>query len=86
MQVAEEDELLDIIAAESVIRKENLIRSATLDQLGLDSITYVSIGYALEERYGVVLEAESLKGAETLGELLDQVAPLIKAAKASRSV
>jgi acyl carrier protein len=78
---AEEDELLDIIAAESVIRKENLVRSASMDELGLDSIVYVSVGYAIEEKYGVVLEMDQLADVKTLGEFLDRVVPLIQAAK-----
>lgn len=81
MPTAEEDELLDIIAAESVIRKENLLRSASLDELGLDSIVYVTVGYAVEEKYGVVLDMEALAQVKTLGELLDKVVPLIQAAK-----
>jgi acyl carrier protein len=86
MSSAEEDELLDIIADESVVRRDSLVRSATLDQLGLDSITYVSLGYAVEEKYGVTLELESLKDVVTLGELLDRVTPLVRAAKEARSV
>jgi acyl carrier protein len=78
---AEEDELLDIIASESVIRKENLVRSASMDELGLDSIVYVSVGYAIEEKYGVVLEMDQLADVKTLGEFLDRVVPLIQAAK-----
>jgi acyl carrier protein len=83
MSTAEEDELLDIIASESVIRKENLVRSATLDELGLDSIAYVSLGFAVEEKYGVVLDPEQLAQVKTLGDLLDKVAPMIKAAKST---
>jgi acyl carrier protein len=83
MSTPEEDELLDIIATESVIRRENLVRIATLDELGLDSIAYVSVGYAVEEKYGVVLDPESLAQVKTVGELLDKVAPLIKAAKST---
>jgi acyl carrier protein len=81
MFTAEEDELLDIIAAESVVRKESLVRSASLDELGLDSIVYVSVGYAVEEKYGIELDLESLADLKTLGDLLDRVAPMIKAAK-----
>jgi acyl carrier protein len=81
MASAEEDELLDIIAAESVIRKENLVRSASMDELGLDSIVYVSVGYAVEEKYGVILEMDQLADVKTLGDFLDRVVPLIQAAK-----
>jgi acyl carrier protein len=81
MSTVEEDELLDIIAAESVIRKENLVRSASMDELGLDSIVYVSVGYAIEEKYGVILDMDSLADIKTLGEFLDRVAPMIRAAK-----
>lgn len=83
MSTAEEDELLDIIASESVIRKENLVRTATLDELGLDSIAYVSLGFAVEEKYGIVLDTEQLAHVKTLGDLLDKVGPLIKAAKST---
>ena len=81
MSSVEEDELLDIISAESVIRKENLVRTGSMDELGLDSIVYVSVGYAIEEKYGVVLEMEQFADVKTLGEFLDRVVPLIQAAK-----
>jgi acyl carrier protein len=86
MSSVEEEELLDIIAAESVIRRENLVRTASMDELGLDSIVYVSVGYAIEEKYGVVLEMDQLAGIRTLGEFLDHVVPMIQAAKSRSNV
>ena len=78
MWTPRESELLDIIASEIVVRKENFDRDATLDQLGLDSIAFVSIVYAIDEKYGVELDTDSLADTHTLGEFLAIVVPLIE--------
>jgi acyl carrier protein len=76
MWTPRESELLDIIATEIVVRKENFERDSTLDQLGLDSIGFVSIVYAIDEKYGIALDTDKLAEAHTLGEFLAIVVPL----------
>jgi acyl carrier protein len=74
-----ESEILDIIAVETVTRKENFTRDATIDQLGLDSVSLISIGYELEDKFGIAVDAEIFVGARTLGDVLDKISPLIAA-------
>jgi acyl carrier protein len=67
----EEDELLDVIAAEAAIPRAKLVRSATLEELGLDSMVFAILGFAVEDKYNVRVEPERFAGLETVGELLD---------------
>ena len=52
----------------------------TLDELGMDSIAFASIGFAIEDKFGVTLDTDMVADANTVGAFMDIVVPLIDAA------
>jgi acyl carrier protein len=68
---ATESELIDLIAKEAIIDREKLVRSATLEDLGISSLDVISMLFELEEKYGVVIEEGDMPQMSTLGEMLD---------------
>ena len=75
--MALEDDLLDLIAEEALIDRDKLIRQATLEDIGLDSVGVVSVVFAVEEKYGVEIPDEAFEGAKTVGNVLDTVEAII---------
>lgn len=73
MSVPTSEELIDLISSESLIERRNLRAEGTLESLGLDSVDTVSIVFAIEERFGIRLEANELSRQNTLGEFLSIV-------------
>jgi acyl carrier protein len=68
---ATENELLDIISAETLVEPAKLTRDAVFADLGLQSLDVVSVLFEIEERYGVVIEEEEVPPVTTLGGVLD---------------
>jgi len=68
---ATENDLLDIIAKESIIDRKELVRDAKLTDLGIESLDIISILFEIEDRYGVVIPDADLPKVETLGEIAD---------------
>lgn len=73
-----DDEILDLISREIMVDRARLVPSATVENLGIDSIGFVSVVFAVEEKYDVVIEPEKLSDAKTLGDLVDRLKTLIK--------
>ena len=73
MATVTDDQVLEILADEARVPVESLTRDARLDTLGVASIDVMSSLFTLEDKYGVVVEAEDLGHVQTLGELLDVV-------------
>ena len=66
-----DDELLDLIAAESLVDRARLTRQATLADIGLDSVDVISIVFAVEEKYGVEIADNAFAETTDLGGFLD---------------
>ena len=66
-----ESELLDLIAQEAIIDRDKLVRTATLEDLGISSLDVISMLFELEEKYGVVIEEGDMPQVTTLGEMVD---------------
>jgi acyl carrier protein len=75
-----QDDVLDLVAEEAPVERAALTRDATLDALGVASLDVISVLFALEDRFGVVVEQSDVEGVKTLGEFVDAV--LAKAAAA----
>ena len=75
-----QDDVLDLVAEEAPVDRAALTRDATLDALGVASLDVISVLFALEDRFGVVVEQSDVEGVKTLGEFVDAV--LAKAAAA----
>ena len=67
------DSILDLIADEALIDRGKLTPEATLESLGIASLDMISIVFALEERFGLVLEQSDLEGVQSLGQLVDLI-------------
>ena len=78
-----DEELLDLIAEEALIDRAKLEPSATLEDIGLDSIDLVSSVFAIEEKYGISIPEDAFSRADTLGVVLAKIGALIDAPKVS---
>ena len=74
-----DDELLDLVAEEALIDRAKLVREATLEDIGLDSVDVVSVVFAAEEKYGVEISEDAFKDVANLGQFLDIIKGLIEA-------
>ncbi|MEO8811413.1 MAG: phosphopantetheine-binding protein [Caulobacteraceae bacterium] len=72
-----DDELIEVIAAESLIDRAKLVREATLADIGLDSVDVVSIIFAVEEKYGVEIPDGAFASAKNLGDFLDVIEAIV---------
>ncbi len=77
-----DDELLDLVAEEALIDRAKLVRQATLEDVGLDSVDVVSIVFAIEEKYGAEIAEDAFKNTLNLGEFVDTLKGLIEAKQA----
>ena len=77
-----DDELLDLVAEEALIDRAKLVREATLEDVGLDSVDVVSIVFAIEEKYGAEIAEDAFKNTLNLGEFVDTLKSLIEAKQA----
>lgn len=71
--IPSDDELFDVISKEALIDRATLKRDANLEDLGIASLDVISVLFEVEERYGIVVEAEELSDCKTLGELIDKL-------------
>ena len=65
--------VLDLIAEEALVDRVKLVPEATLESLGIASLDVISIVFALEERFGVVLEQSDFEGVDSLGQMADVI-------------
>ncbi len=73
MATITEDQILDLISEEVPIDRQKLDPAATLDSLDIASLDMISVTFALEDKYNVVVEQDDLKDAETLGDFVKVV-------------
>lgn len=73
-QQAMTDQILDVIASEGAIPRDNLQNDATIDSLGLKSIDLVMILTAIEEKFGVYIPMDgSFQDAKDLNGLVEAI-------------
>jgi acyl carrier protein len=77
-----DDELIDLIVEEALIDREKVVREATLETIGLDSVDMVSVVFAVEEKYGVEIPENAFEKVDNLGQMLDILEALIEQKKA----
>ncbi len=73
-----DDQLLDLVAAESLVDRARLTRQATLADIGLDSVDLISIVFAVEEKFGVEIPENAFAETTDLGGFLDILEDLIE--------
>jgi acyl carrier protein len=64
------DQVLDLISEEVPIDRAKLDPSATLDSLDIASLDMISVMFALEDKYQIVVEQEDVKDAKTLDDFV----------------
>jgi acyl carrier protein len=67
------DDILDVVAQEALIDKAKLLPAETLESLGIASLDVINIVFALEDRFGVVLEQTEFEGVHTVDDLVKLV-------------
>ena len=80
-----QEELLDLIATEALIDREKLNLEAQLDSLGIDSVDFVSIMFAVEEKYNITIADNEIARDKTLGDMIALLESKIEAAGAPKS-
>ena len=75
-----QDQVLDLIAKEVPTDRAKLDPAASLDALDIASLDMISVTFALEDQFGVVVEQTDFAHAKTLQDFIDVV--LAKAAAA----
>jgi acyl carrier protein len=77
-----DDDLVDLIVAESLIDRGNLVGDATLADLGLDSVDLISIVFAVEEKYAVEVPQDAFAETANLGAFVNTLKSYIQKAEA----
>ena len=77
------EELIELIAEEALVDKEKLVDSATLADIGLDSVGVVSVVFAVEEKYGVEIGEEAFKDVSDFGGFVNVIQTAIDAKRAA---
>ena len=67
------DDILTIISDEVPIDRSLLDPSATLESLNIASLDMISVMFALEDKFGLIIEQDDVKDAKTLQDFLDAV-------------
>lgn len=67
------DDILDLVAEEAPVERADLKPDATLDALGIASLDVISVLFAIEDRFAVVVEQEDVEGVTTLQSFVDAV-------------
>ncbi|HTX51202.1 MAG TPA: phosphopantetheine-binding protein [Caulobacteraceae bacterium] len=81
---ARDDELIDIIAEEALMDRAKLVPTATLENIGLDSVDLVSVVFAIEEKYGIEIAEDAFTRTDTLGDVLTKIDAMIDAKAAAK--
>ncbi len=67
------DQVLDLIAKEVPTDRARLDPAASLDELDIASLDMISVTFALEDQFGVVVEQTDFAHAKTLQDFVDVV-------------
>lgn len=65
--------ILDLVSEEGLVPRETLTADSRLADLGIPSLEMINILFAVEDRFGVIVEPEDLATATTIQDLLDLV-------------
>jgi acyl carrier protein len=79
------DDILDTVAKEALVERAKLTPEATLESLGIASLDIISIGFALEDQFGVALDQSEFERVRTVSDLLDLILGKAGAAPAAQS-
>ena len=63
-------QILDVISEEVPIDRAQLLPEATLESLNIASLDMISVMFALEDKYAVIVEQNDVADAKTLDDLI----------------
>jgi acyl carrier protein len=69
-----------LAAKEFSLEPDKLDAAASLDSLGIDSLSFIEFMFKIEEEFGVAISDDDLKGIKTLADLERHVAAALAAA------
>jgi acyl carrier protein len=69
-----------LAAKEFSLEPDKLDTAASLDSLGIDSLSFIEFMFKVEEEFGVAVSDDDLKGIKTLADLERHVASALAAA------
>jgi acyl carrier protein len=69
-----------LAAKEFSLEPDKLDAAASLDSLGIDSLSFIEFMFKVEEEFGVAVSDDDLKGIKTLADLERHVASALDAA------
>jgi acyl carrier protein len=82
MDISEED-ILSIFTTETGVERDRLLPTATLASLDIASLDIIGVSFAIEDKYGVVVDAEAFAGCETLQDAVDVIRTRVQAGTAA---
>jgi acyl carrier protein len=77
------DQVLDVISKEVPIDRDRLDPAAPLDQLDIASLDMITVTFALEEQFGVVVEQSDFADTKTVQDFVDVVVTKSQATSSS---
>ena len=83
MTVPTEEDIYQIIAAEAPVGRDALDPDATLESLGIASLDVISVLFAVEDRFGLIIETSEFEAVKTLKDFVGVI--LAKAAAAPQT-
>ncbi len=73
-----EQEIIDMIAAETGIDRQELCLAVRFYDIGIDSLSALEVLAALEQKYGIVLDERELRDTDTIGTVVNIVAAKLR--------
>ena len=80
MTVPTEEDIYDIVADEAPVGRDELDPDATLESLGIASLDVISVLFAVEDRFGLIIETSEFEGVKTLRDFVGVILAKAKAA------
>lgn len=68
-----EAEILAVFESETSVDASRLVPSATLESLDIASLDLIGVSFALEDKFGLILDAASFADCKTLGDAVKMI-------------
>jgi acyl carrier protein len=80
------DTLVDILARDYCVAREQIQPEATLDTLGLDSLSVLELMFKIEDRYNVKITGDTPTDLRTVSDVVRYIDSLVAGNSASRDL
>jgi acyl carrier protein len=72
------EDILDLVAKEGLLDRTTLNPDTKLADLNIPSLEMINVLFAIEDRFGVDVDVEEIKHAQTMRDLIDVVLTRIR--------